>query len=257
MKFKGKTAVITGAGRGIGNAIAQRLVQEGACVALLDMDSAAVCDTAKEINCSGGQAIALQTDVTSKEQVFFAAEQTVKAFGGIDIWVNCAGYSKILPFLDCSLEIWNRTMDINLKGTFLCCQAAVTYMKGRGGSIINFSSQSGKKGTNNYAAYCASKFGIRGLTQSVAVEFAPEKIRCNAICPGVVLTPMWDAQLADYAKKRHIGNDEVMPRFISNTPLGRLCEYEDIGNLVVFLASDSSSYMTGQSLNLTGGAYMD
>lgn len=257
MEFQGKTAVITGAGRGIGRAVAGRLAREGACVALLDMDGAAAEAAAEELNRTGSRAIAVQTDVTCKEQVFAAAEKAAAAFGGIDIWVNCAGYSRILPFLDCTPEIWDRTMSINLKGTFFCCQAAVTYMKGRGGSIINFSSQSGKKGTNQYAAYCASKFGIRGLTQSVAVEFAPEHIRCNAICPGVVLTPMWDAQLADYAKKRHIRDEDVMPRFISNTPLGRLCAYEDVENLVVFLASDASSYMTGQSLNLTGGAYMD
>lgn len=257
MKFQGKTAVITGAGRGIGHAVAQRLVREGACVALLDMDGAAAAAGAEELNSNGGHAIAVQTDVTCKEQVFSAAENAITTFGGIDIWVNCAGYSRIIPFLECTPEIWDRTLSINLKGTFFCCQAAATYMKGHGGSIINFSSQSGKKGTNQYAAYCASKFGIRGLTQSVAVEFAPEHIRCNAICPGVVLTPMWDAQLSDYAKKRHIRDEDVMPRFISNTPLGRLCTYEDVGDLVVFLASDESSYMTGQSINLTGGAYMD
>jgi len=124
-----------------------------------------------------------------------------------------------------------------------------------GGSIVNFSSQSGKKGTNNYAAYCASKFGIIGLTQSIAVEFAPH-IRCNCICPGVVPTPMWDKQLADYANKRQIADNEVMDRFIKNTPMQRLCEYDDIINLVKFLLGEESSYMTGQSLNLTGGACM-
>lgn len=257
MELLGKAAVITGAGRGIGRALADRLVQEGASVALLDLNAEAVAKAAEQINGTGGRAIGIPVDITNKEQVFSGAQQAYEAFSSIDIWINCAGYSKILPFLDCTQEIWDRTMDINLKGTFLGCQAAVTYMRGKGGSIINFSSQSGKKGTNQYAAYCASKFGIRGLTQSVAVEFAPEKIRCNTICPGVVLTPMWETQLADYANKRHIGKEEVMPRFISNTPLGRLCEYEDVGNLVVFLASEASSYMTGQSLNLTGGAYMD
>ena len=257
MDFKGKTAVITGAGQGIGKALAQRFSNEGACVALLDRNEITVKASAVEINEAGGCAIAIPTDVTEKESVFAAAAQTVKQFGSIDIWINCAGYSRILPFLDCSEEIWDRTIDINLKGTFLCCQAAVTYMREHGGVIINFSSQSGKKGTNNYAAYCASKFGIRGLTQSVAVEFAHNGIRCNAVCPGVILTPMWDAQLDDYAKKRNIADSEVMPRFIRNTPLGRLCEFKDVGDLVTFLASDASSYMTGQSLNLTGGAYMD
>lgn len=256
MEFEGKAAVVTGAGRGIGKAVALRMAEEGAGVALLDMDGDAAAATADEICRNGGNAIAVPTDVTSKTQVFSAAKAAEDTFGAVDIWVNCAGYSRILPFLEHTEEIWDRTLDINLKGMFFCCQAAVTHMKGHGGSIINFSSQSGKKGTNHYAAYCASKFGVRGLTQSVAVEFAPDKIRCNAICPGVVFTPMWDAQLGDYAKKRHIRDDEVMSRFISNTPLGRLCEYEDVTDLVVFLAGKHSSYMTGQSFNLTGGSCM-
>lgn len=254
--FIGKTAVVTGAGSGIGRAVALRLASEGASVSLLDMNLEAAMETACEIEKMGSKAIAFRVDVSSKESVFSAAEETVKCFGSLDFWVNCAGYSKIIPFLEHTEEIWNKTLDINLKGTFLCCQAAVTYMKGHSGSIVNFSSQSGKKGTNCYAAYCASKFGIIGLTQSVAAEFAPENIRCNCICPSVVKTHMWDMQIADYAKKKGISVDEVMPRFVKNTPLGRLCEYEDVTNLVVFLLSDNSAYMTGQSLNLTGGACM-
>lgn len=257
MSFENKTVVITGAGSGIGKSLSQRFARKGANVVMLDIHKDALQAAADELVSSGYTAIAVPTDVTNKEMVFRAADEAVRTFGGINIWVNCAGYSKILPFLDCTQDIWDRTIAINLTGTFFCCQAAVANMRGHGGSIINFSSQSGKKGTNNYEAYCASKFGIRGLTQSVAAEFAPEKIRCNAICPSVVQTPMWDAQLSDYAKKRHIADSDVMPRFIHNTPLGRLCEYDDIGNLVEFLASDQSSYMTGQSLNLTGGACMD
>ena len=257
MSFEKKTVVITGAGSGIGKSLAQRFAGKGAHVVMLDIHEDVLRSAADELAADGGNVLAVPVDVTKKEMVFDAAELAVQTFGAIDIWVNCAGYSKILPFLDCTQEIWDRTIAINLTGAFFCCQAAVTYMKGHGGSIINFSSQSGKKGTNNYQAYCASKFGIRGLTQSVAAEFASENIRCNAICPSVVLTPMWEAQLSDYAKKRHIADDDVMPRFVKNTPLGRLCEYEDIGNLVEFLASEQSSYITGQSLNLTGGACMD
>lgn len=257
MDFKNKTAVVTGAGSGIGQAVAVRLAAEGLRVALFDMNLDAARETEKQIKETGASAKSFKVDVSDKEMVFAAAKGAFDEFGSIDYWVNCAGYSKIIPFLDHTEEIWNRTLDINLKGTFLCCQAAVTYMQNNadGGSIVNFSSQSGKKGTNSYAAYCSSKFGIIGLTQSVAAEFAP-KIRCNSICPSVVKTPMWDSQLADYAKKRHIANEEVMPRFIRNTPMQRLCEYEDVTNLVLFLLSDKSSYMTGQSINLTGGACM-
>lgn len=258
MELQGKTAIVTGGGRGIGKAVALRLALEGACVVVLDVDAAGAAQTAFEINAQlPGTAISAAVDVTDRASVFDAAQRCVSTFGSLDIWVNCAGYSRIIPFLEHTEEIWDRTMDINVKGTFLCCQAAVTHMQNNGGSIINFSSQSGKKGTNHYAAYCASKFAIRGLTQSVAAEFASANIRCNCICPGVVLTPMWDAQLDDYARKRHIKPEDVMPRFIHNTPLGRLCELEDITNLVVFLAGERSSYMTGQSLNLTGGGHMD
>lgn len=257
MSLDGKVAVVTGAGGGIGQAVAKRLAQEGCKVALLYRGKNDAVECADEIAASGGSAIAVKADVTNKNEVFDAAKIVFEKFGKLDIWVNCAGYSKIIPFLEHTEEIWDRTMNINLKGMFLCCQAAVTYMlESGGGSIINFSSQSGKKGTNSYAAYCASKFGVRGLTQSVAAEFAGKNIRCNAICPGVVLTPMWDAQIDDYAKKKGIKSEEVMPRFINNTPLARLCELDDVANLVVFLASEQSSYMTGQSFNLTGGACM-
>lgn len=255
--FEGKVAVITGAGSGIGQAVARRLAKEGCNVALLYRDKNTAIETADEINANGGKAIAIKADVTCKEDIFNAAKTAAETFGKIDIWVNCAGYSKIIPFLEHTEEIWDRTIDINLRGMFFGCQAAVTYMlKNGGGSIINFSSQSGKKGTNSYAAYCSSKFGVIGLTQSVAAEFAGNNIRCNSICPSVVLTPMWDKQVADYATKKGIQPEEVMPRFISNTPLHRLCELDDVTNLVVFLASENSSYMTGQAFNLTGGACM-
>ena len=254
MIFNNKTAVVTGAGSGIGQAVAKKLASEGANVALFDMNIDAARKTENDITDTGWKACSFKVDITSKEQVFTAAEQAFGLFGSIDYWVNCAGYSKIIPFLDHTEEIWDRTLDINLKGTFFCCQAAVTYMKEKG-SIVNFSSQSGKKGTNSYAAYCASKFGIIGLTQSVAAEFAPA-IRCNCICPSVVQTPMWDKQIADYANKKNIKVEEVMPRFVNNTPMKRLCYFEDVTNLVTFLLSDNSSYMTGQALNLTGGACM-
>lgn len=251
-----RTVVVTGAGSGIGRAIALRLAQEGGRVALLDINESGAQETAEMIRSAGGDAAVFKVDITCREEVFDAARRTSEQFGPIDIWINCAGYSKILPFLECTDEIWDRTMNINLKGCFLGCQAAITYMNPEGGSIVNFSSESGKKGTNCYAAYCASKFGVRGLTQSLSAEFAPKGIRVNAICPGVVQTPMWSTQVADYARKRGIKPEEVMPRFRNNIPLHRLCELEDVTNLVLFLVSPQSSYITGQSLNLTGGNTM-
>ena len=148
-------------------------------------------------------------------------------------------------------------MNINLKGCYFCCQAAVTQMlKQGGGSIINISSESGKRGGAQYAAYCASKFGIIGLTQSIAQEFAKKGIRANSVCPGVVQTPMWDKQRADYARKRNIKPEEVMDYFRNKIPMGRLCSFEDLAGIIKFLASDDSAYMTGQALNATGGSTM-
>lgn len=256
MILENKVAVVTGAGSGIGRATAIRLAKEGAAVAILDIHEAHAVETAELIKAEGGRALPVAADITKREDVFAAAEKTVQVFSPLDIWVNCAGYSKIIPFLEHTDEIWNRTLDINLRGCFLGCQAAVTHMNEKGGAIINFSSESGKKGTTWYAAYCASKFAVLGLTQSVAAEFASKGIRCNAICPGVVLTPMWDQQVADYAKKRNLKPEEVMPRFRNNIPLHRLCELKEVTDLVVFLVSDNSSYMTGQSINLTGGNTM-
>ena len=125
------------------------------------------------------------------------------------------------------------------------------------GSIINMASQSGKQGNAQYAAYCASKFGIVGLTQSLAIEFAPQKIRVNALCPGVVMTPLWKDMLGDYAKKRNLKDEEVIPYMESKIPLGRLATESDVSAAAVFLASEDSSYLTGQSINVSGGIIMN
>ena len=154
-------------------------------------------------------------------------------------------------------QIWDQTLEVNLKGAFLGCQAAIRRMAPRqAGVIINMSSQSGKVGNSHYAAYCASKFGIIGLTQSLAVEFAAQGIRVNAICPGVVPTPMWDTQIEDYAHKRDLKPEEVMSHFESNIPMGRIGKAEDIAQAALFLASDEADYITGQALNVSGGAVL-
>lgn len=258
MRLENKVAVVTGGGSGIGEAISLRYAQEGACVSVLDVNVEAAQKVADKINETGGKAMALQVDVSNKTSVFEAAKKTSETFGNIHVWVNSAGVSIIVPLLDPkSEEVWNKTIDINLKGAYFGCQAAVTYMHKDGGSIINFSSLSGKKPTDQYAAYCSSKYGVIGLTQSIAMDVAKEQIRVNAICPGIVRTPMWDKQTIDYANKKGITPEEVMPRFVSTIPLGRLCSLEDVTNTAMFLATEDSSYMTGQSFNLCGGTWMD
>ena len=181
----------------------------------------------------------------------------LREFGRVDLWVNNAGVSFIMPFLECTRTTWELTQRINLTGAFVGCQAAVRRMLPRGqGSIINMSSQSGRQGNSHYAAYCASKFGVIGLTQSVAIEFAGQGIRVNTLCPGVVFTPLWDKMIADYAAKHKMSPEAVQPYLESRIPMGRLCTREDVARAAVFLASDESAYITGQALNVNGGSVM-
>ena len=254
MLLKNKVAIITGAASGIGKSIAVAFAKEGAKVAIADINLDAAEKTAKEI---GSSAIAVKVDVSDISSAEDMTEKVEKESGSLDILVNNAGVSYIIPFLECSQDILDKTIDINLKGTFNCCQAVLKRMAPRkSGVVINISSQSGKSGNSHYTAYCASKFGIIGLTQSLAVEFASLGIRVNALCPGVVLTPLWDQMIGDYAKKRNMKPEEVKPYFESKIPLGRLCTEKDVADTAVFLASDKASYITGQSINISGGAVM-
>jgi len=256
-KLEGRVAVVTGGGGGIGAQICRTFAQQGAAVAVVDIQQEAAGQVAEAIGRSAGRAVAVACDVTNRDDVEQAADRVERELGPLAIWVNNAGVSYILPFLECTDEIWDRTLNVNLKGAFLCCQAAIRRMLShQGGVIINMSSQSGKVGNSHYAAYCASKFGIIGLTQSLAVEFAAQGIRVNAICPGVVPTPMWDTQIEDYARKRDLKPEEVMSYFESKIPMGRIGTAQDIAQAALFLASDEADYITGQALNVSGGAVM-
>ena len=258
MKFEKKTVVVTGAASGIGAAIGEGFAREGADVVFLDInekEAQKVAILAK--NRYGTECMALPIDVSNKESVCSAFDAIEKKYGRIDTLVNCAGISVITPMLECTEEIWDKTLNINLKGTFLCMQNAIRIMKKqKHGSIVCMSSQSGKTGAAQYQAYCASKFGVIGLVQSTALEFAKDGIRVNAVCPGVVLTPMWEKQTESYAKKRGISPEEVMPYFESKIPLGRLGTLEDVVKTTLFLSSDEASYLTGQSIHVSGGQIM-
>ena len=258
MRLANRVAVVTGGGSGIGAEICRAFAREGAFVAVTDIRRAAAEQVALGIRESGGQAFSWSFDVSDRTSVEDAAGEIEERLGPLDIWMNNAGISRIVPFLDCSDDLWDLTLRVNLGGTYIGCQVAIRRMlPRRRGVVLNMSSQSGKVGNSHYAAYCASKFGVIGLTQSLAQEFARDGIRVNALCPGVVLTPLWDDQMDDYARKRNIRSEEVQSYLEEKIPLGRLCTSGDVAQAAVFLASDDAAYMTGQAINLTGGTVMD
>jgi NAD(P)-dependent dehydrogenase (short-subunit alcohol dehydrogenase family) len=256
-RLANRVAVVTGGGSGLGAEMCRAFAREGAKVAVADVRPDAAQETVASIRDAGGEALAVAIDVSERAAVEGAADEVIQRFGELGIWVNNAGISRVVPFLECSDEVWDTTMRINLKGSFIGCQVAIRHMlPRRHGVILNMSSQSGKVGNSAYAAYCASKFGIVGLTQSLAIEFAREGIRVNALCPGVVFTPLWEAQLPDYARKRNLRQEDVRPYIEDRIPMGRACTPQDVAQAAVFLVSDESAYMTGQAINLAGGSVM-
>jgi len=250
-----KVAIVTGSASGIGKGIALRFAEEGADVCCWDMNLEGAKATAQEIEKVGRKSLALQVDVTKSEEVKNAAQSVFDQFGKIDILVNSAGIIRAHFITDVPEEVWDSIIAVNLKGTFLCIREIAKYMiPQKSGKIISISSKSGKKGGLWLGAYSASKFGIIGLTQSVAMDLAPYKINVNAICPGNVFsTPMWDLLDKEYSKKLGVPPQEVRKIYVEKVPLGRECTVEDVANVAVFLASSYSDYMTGQAINVTGG----
>jgi len=256
-RLENRTAVVTGGGGGIGAAICRLFAEEGSRLAVTDLCWDAAEQVAEEIRQGGGVAAAWAMDVAERVSVERVADEVESRLGPVAVWVNAAGVSRIVPFLECTEQVWDLTLRVNLKGTFLCCQAAIRRMlPHQQGVILNLSSQSGRTGNSHYAAYCASKFGVIGLTQSLAIEFARQGIRVNALCPGVIFTPMWEAQVPDYARKKAMPPEQVRPYLENRIPMGRLGTPEDVAQMALFLASDDASYVTGQALNINGGWLM-
>lgn len=275
--LSGKIALVTGAGgkNGIGRAIATRFAKEGADVAVNDISEqpyhaddrewGGLPDVVQEIESVGQRAISVVADVSDAKQVTEIVDQTVDYFGKIDILVNNAGTKAgkdRVPVVDLAVEDWDRVQDVNVKGVFLCCQAVARHLiaQGTGGKIINISSITGKRGMERYAAYCASKFAVIGLTQSLAHELAPYKVNVNAICPSLVNTERVD-HLAVATMPEELSFNEQRAAFTQraeeSVPLGRLAEGSDIANMAAFLASDEAAYLTGLSITVSGGAVMD
>ena len=241
-KLQHKTALITGAGRGIGRAIAECFVREGARVAVADIDPNTANATATAI---GPEALGLAMDVSSKAAVLAGTAQVLDEFGQLDILVNNAGYLVYTTFESCSEENWDRIVDVNMKGPFLCAQAVIPHMKARRqGVIINMTSLAAK--TGGLAAgppYAAAKAGVHTLTIGLARALAPDQIRVNAIAPGVIDTAMTSAPEHDQLK--------------ASIPLGCPGQPEDVANCALFLASDDARHITGETIDVNGGLYMD
>ena len=241
-----KVAIITGASRGIGRSIAVALAGQGAKVVASARNAEALEGLVAEIKAQGGEAIAVVADVAVEVDANNLVDQAVAAFGRVDILVNNAGITRDGLLLRMKNEDWDAVLDTNLKGAFLCIRAAAKYMsKQRSGRIINISSVVGEMGNAGQANYCASKAGLLGLTKSVARELARRNVTVNAITPGFIVTDMTDNM-----------TDKAREALTEQIPLGRLGEADDVSNAVLFLASDQSSYVTGQVLGVNGGMYM-
>ncbi len=245
---------VTGAGRGIGAAIAAEFAASGHRVAVGDLDDEAARECAARI---GG--LAVHVDVTNRDTIEQAAAQAESRLGPIDVWVSNAGVSTMVGFLDVSERDWDFVMDVNAKGPFLCGQVAAKRLIANGGGVIvNTASLAGKRGGIPYLShYVASKFAVIGLTQAMAYELAPYKIRVNCVCPGYVQTSMQSREIEWEAQLRHQTPEQVVASYISDTPLGRLETPQDVAKVVRFLASDDAGFITGEALAVHGGSFMD
>jgi NAD(P)-dependent dehydrogenase (short-subunit alcohol dehydrogenase family) len=257
MEFENQVALVTGAAGSIGRGIAARMIQEGAKAFITDLAQEPLDAVCAELgpDCRG-----LAGNVTAHDQVRQVVQAAQEAFGGrIDVLVNVAGtvgaggrVEEMTP------ENWDAVFAVNARGTFLFTKEVVPVMKrGGGGSIVNFSSKSGKTGSALMSAYSAAKAAIIGFTQALAFELAADKIRVNCVCPGITEdTGVWSTVSADYVRNMNLPKSEIVKKFTSKVPLGRLARIEDVVNMTCFLASGRADYMTGQAINITGGREM-
>jgi sorbitol-6-phosphate 2-dehydrogenase len=262
-QLQDRIAIVTGGGQGLGQAICLRLAREGCHVAVADLNEKTAQETAERVQKETGQrSIAIKVDVTDEAQVEAMVKRTVDEFGRLDVLVANAGILIAEEITEFPAEKWRAVMNVNLFGYFLTAKHAARAMKAqKKGAIIEINSKSGKKGSFKNSAYAASKFGGIGLTQSIALDLAEEGVRVNCVCPGNLLdSPLWtqgpNSLYKQYAKKWGITEEEVRQKYIDQVPMKRGCTYDDVCNVVVFLASDQSSYMTGQAINVTGGQEM-
>lgn len=251
----GKTAFVTGGARGIGFAVAERFCDEGARVVLGDVRLEEAEASAGKLRATGHDASAVGLDVTDEVSVEEAARACADAYGGADVVVANAGIIHLAPVLEMGREDWERTLSVNLTGAFLTCKAFARSMveRGEGGRILVTSSLFGRRGGRENGAYSASKFGAIGLVESMAAELAPHGVLVNAVCPGQVATEMMSELFEQRADLRNLDTGRVEAEMIARIPLGRMAGPREIADVFVFLASDLSGYVTGQSLVVDGG----
>ena len=255
MDLQGKIALVTGGGKGIGRAIALRFAKAGADLVLVARTQAALREAAAEIEAMGRRTLVCPGDVTAEEVAARAVREALAAFGRLDVLVNNAGIEgATAPVTGISREDWDYALAVNLTAAFLFCKHAVPSMIERqAGCIINISSLSGLKGTANRTPYCATKWGLIGLSRAVAEEVGPYKIRVNTVCPGAVAGERFARVLEKRARDRGISTEEMLAKTLSDTPLRRMVTEEEVASVALFLASDEASGITGEEILVSAG----
>jgi NAD(P)-dependent dehydrogenase (short-subunit alcohol dehydrogenase family) len=255
MLLNGTVACVTGAAQGIGLAIAQRYAEEGAAVVLGDRDVAAGEAAAAALREGGQRAVFVEVDVSDEPSLQAFLTASVEWAGTVDVVVANAGVLHYGPLVDMPREEWDRTLAVNLTGVYLTCVVFARYFlqRGRGGRILCAASEGGKRGGPGLAAYCATKFGVIGLVQSLAQELAPHGITVNAVCPGEADTDMYARLLEVRARATGVTVEQALQRAKANIPLGHLADPRQIADAYVFLASPLADYVTGAALDVTGG----
>lgn len=252
--LSGKPAVVTGGGSGIGAAAAATLASYGARVGVGDISAKAGAATVAAITAAGGTACAVEHDVRSLDSGRAMAAAVEKEFGPVDILVNNAGVSRRVPFLELDETEWDRLMDINVKGVLFTTQAVLPGMIERGwGRVVNMSSVVGKEAYPGFLHYCTSKFAIIGMTQGIAKEFATTGVTVNAVCPGIVETPLHDRVVEQMAEGAGVSREKAWEDFVGSVPMGRPQTAEDVAEMIAFLVSDKAKNITGSAFNVSGG----
>jgi NAD(P)-dependent dehydrogenase (short-subunit alcohol dehydrogenase family) len=261
MKLESQVAIIVGSARGIGEAIAHTFAQEGASLALVDLEKMKpqLDGVAQAINQKGGKAMAIVADCTDDRQVDQMVDDTLRRWGKIDILINSAGLrGPLVPVQEISEQEWDSVLAVNLKAVFLCCKAVLKVMiKQHSGSIVSISGTAGKEGMALRGSLCAAKWGLLGLTQTIAKEAGPYGIRANIICPGGMDEPDLRVMYAERARGLGMEFSELEKSVLETTPLRKYAKHDEVAKAALFLASSDSSHTTGESLNVSGGRLMN